>query len=366
MATSRGSNPAMLGQAYSFVPQGAAGALPPLGPLGSPYGAIVSNPYAAATPSPSAYAPQATPFRSGNSLYNPYAPTIVPPSGAYLMGAASVIDSQSQFMIARERAALMREDVKRSKLYTLRQTQEQRIWERNNLPTMQDDIERARAEELRRSRNNPTMAEVWSGKSLNDLLENAAKLQGQGMIGPALPLEDEVLKHINVSAGQGGNIGLLKNDGMLPWPPPLRTAPFSEPREGIDKLLPIVVKQAQFGPVDQGSLRDLDAQVKQLHAALSREVQNLPPTQYVEAKRFMKQVDDAVKALQQPNVTSFFTRKLSAKGKTVGELVKSMAGDGLRFAPATPGDEAAYAALHRALVTYEGALHGPQGGQPRQ
>ena len=40
--------------------------------------------------------------------------------------------------------------------------------------------------------------------------------------------------------------------------------------------------------------------------------------------------------------------------KDIAELVRNMTGKGLRFAPATPGDEPAYLALHRALVIYDG------------
>jgi hypothetical protein len=35
-------------------------------------------------------------------------------------------------------------------------------------------------------------------------------------------------------------------------------------------------------------------------------------------------------------------------------LVRNLNAQGLRFAPATPGDEAAYVALHRALAAYRG------------
>jgi hypothetical protein len=51
-------------------------------------------------------------------------------------------------------------------------------------------------------------------------------------------------------------------------------------------------------------------------------------------------------------VASYFTEKFAAKGKTVPELLQFMASKGLKFAPATGGDEAAYSALYNYLVSY--------------
>jgi len=65
---------------------------------------------------------------------------------------------------------------------------------------------------------------------------------------------------------------------------------------------------------------------------------------------------DALLALQDPNVAHFFDRKYEARGKTVGDLVDYMSKNGLRFAPAVPGDEAAYRALQTFLAAYDDGL----------
>jgi hypothetical protein len=82
----------------------------------------------------------------------------------------------------------------------------------------------------------------------------------------------------------------------------------------------------------------------------------MTPTQYVDARRFLNQLEDALTALQQPDVQNFFNGRWAAKGKTVGDLVKYMADNGLRFAPATQGDEAAYRMLQQRLAAYNMAL----------
>jgi hypothetical protein len=47
---------------------------------------------------------------------------------------------------------------------------------------------------------------------------------------------------------------------------------------------------------------------------------------------------------------------LSLTADTVGALVDQLTQKGLRFAPATLGDESYYTALHRALATYASAM----------
>ncbi len=63
-----------------------------------------------------------------------------------------------------------------------------------------------------------------------------------------------------------------------------------------------------------------------------------------------------MRALGNPDVGDYFNQKFAAKGKTTAELVKYMSDKGLKFAPATPGDEAAYRAVHQALAIYDVSL----------
>jgi hypothetical protein len=55
-------------------------------------------------------------------------------------------------------------------------------------------------------------------------------------------------------------------------------------------------------------------------------------------------------------VGDHFTGKFALKVKTVPELVALMTQQGLQFAPAVPGDQPAYAALHQALANYSVAV----------
>ena len=97
--------------------------------------------------------------------------------------------------------------------------------------------------------------------------------------------------------------------------------------------------------------------VNTLNRLLRQSSGDLPFGLYTEARTFLNNLTDAITALSQPDVGNYFTGKFALKAKTVPELVEQMSKQGLQFAPATPGDEAAYAALQQALANYDLAIH---------
>src|SRR5207244_4022511 len=78
--------------------------------------------------------------------------------------------------------------------------------------------------------------------------------------------------------------------------------------------------------------------------------------QWTEAKRYADQLHAAVRTLQDPAVANYFNGSWEAKGNTVEELIRNMTAQGLRFAPATQGDETAYQVLYHDLLAYDTAL----------
>jgi hypothetical protein len=119
------------------------------------------------------------------------------------------------------------------------------------------------------------------------------------------------------------------------------------------------VKLAEFkGQVDAGTFRDIMEAVRRLRAKVSANINDLTPSQFIEANRFLTQMDDALKALQQPDVADYLGQKYTAQGKTVGDLLDFMSRKGLSFAPAVGGDEGAYQALHNHLVGFASSLQG--------
>src|SRR5262249_22210439 len=92
-------------------------------------------------------------------------------------------------------------------------------------------------------------------------------------------------------------------------------------------------------------------------------INDLTPSQYSGASRFLNQMEDALKALQQPDIADYLGQKYVAQGKTVGDLLEYMMRKGLSFAPAVNGDEGAYQALHNYLVGFANSLQSAERAQ---
>jgi hypothetical protein len=282
--------------------------------------------------------------------YNPYA--------GLMHGSADIVRSQGQYLVDRQQASLMREQVVSARFDNRRKQLEQWLWERENLPSPEDERQRRQREELRRSRNDPPVTEIWSAKSLNDLLDYAQKVRSPGLLGESLPLSEELLSKLNVTSGRrGGNIGLFKN-GKVFWPLLLRRPAFANSRERLDQLLSTAMDQAGKGQIEAEVLEEMIREGNTLDRDLrtmareSGDQADWNVTMYLDAREFLRQFDDAVRVLQQPDAARFLTGKYTLKAKTVADLLRFMGEQGLRFAPATAGGESAYVALHRALVTY--------------
>jgi hypothetical protein len=297
-------------------------------------------------------------YGGGYSPYGGY-----DPSGGFMRGVADVVNSQGQFLVQEQQAKLTQEQAKQSAIDTRRRLFDEIMYERQHTPSFAENQERIAALHLRRAQNTAAITEIWSAKSLNELLKDSGKLHGQKVYGPEMDLDPEVLKQINLQGGSGsGNIGILRNEGRLSWPIGLRdlkkgAEKAKEIRSILDSKALAAVQQAGNGKVNVGVIRDLQTNVAELQKILARNVKELPTSEYIEAKRFLNNFEDAIKALQQENVGNYFNQSWVAKGKTVQDLVDYMTKKGLTFAPAVSGDEAAYQALYNALASYNRAAH---------
>jgi hypothetical protein len=201
------------------------------------------------------------------------------------------------------------------------------------------------------------VTDIWSGKALNEILAESAPLRARKAPGPRIELADEVLEHINVRKGKdAGNLGALRplrGGRTLAWPRALEDSAYRAEVGGLNAQARRGVAQAQNGQQpDPGNLAEMRRDIERLGDKLRARINDVPPAQYLEARRFLDELADAVTALGQPDVAGYFDGKYAAKGKTVEELVDHMTGNGLTFAPALDGDEAAYQALHTALAGY--------------
>jgi hypothetical protein len=202
------------------------------------------------------------------------------------------------------------------------------------------------------------LSEIHSAKSLNVLLGYLITLQGQSVRGANVPLSEETLASIRLTAGDSrGDVGLLKDSGSLQWPPPLEGEAFEKGREGLDRCIQAAVKAVRLKRrPDRSTINALRTNLKGLGAKLDAGADRLSPGEYIEARRYLKRLGETVTALQDPNAYRYFNGDWKARGKDVSELVQLMADRSLWFAPAVPGDEPAYLALYRALAAYDAGM----------
>jgi hypothetical protein len=371
-------NTAVVGAALSTIPPYALGynPYPQYGNYGPSYPAI--SPYAspyASLPTAPAYNPYYGGGYGGATLTNnPYSgsggyggyggsnpSSTTPPSGTtdsyqgYLYGAAAVTSANGQYQVQIQQARLLHEQYRQAAANTRRKIAGEARPERKNRPAAQElhDPDRTRA--LERARQDPPLTDLLSGRALNDLYRHLASEQGQDRTGPTVDISEDVLKKVNLAPRDSrANVGLLKDDAKLRWPLPLEGKDFEEARTSLQRAIADAVQQVQFNnPVQAGTLKDMNAYLKRLKDTLRGSVADLSPSEYIAAQRYLHQLGDALAALSDPKLSSYFNRNQVAEGRTVGGLVKYMARNGLRFAPAVPGDEAAYAALYHALQAFD-------------
>ncbi len=304
-----------------------------------------TSPYRAGFNAPPVVNPYYTP-NSHTPYYDPY--------GGYLSAVANAMNP-GQYLIDQHYAHVVKQQAAQAKIDTRRQAFDEWLYERANTPTLEDDRELARMENLRRQYNDPPITEIWSGLALNTLLDAITKEDKQRGPGPEVPLNTQSLRDINVSAGGlTGSVGLLRNGGRLQWPFVFRGKAYQAERKRLDQLAKQAYEQAQNSGVDPDTVQGMTDVSNRLSARLLANVSNVDPNQYIAGKRFLSDLSDTITALQDPKVGNYLTGKWSAQGDSVAELVAYMNRNGLRFGPSDPGGQAAYVSLYRSLADYYG------------
>jgi hypothetical protein len=318
------------------------------------------SPYPYANPYASTYANLNANFDL-SSLYGSY----LDPNSLNLWAASQIISAQGQLMQNQQQAFAMREQARSDSIANRQKLLDELLYERAKAPTAEDDRQKLANEQTLRSLNGPDLTEIWSGRALNDIVANlrrSTSKAGEVVAGDrSLPLDDNAFKHINVTAMKGlANVSLLRDQGRLAFPVALSGPDLQAEREEINSLTQKAVEQAQAqGQVDPGLVRQLGHAVEQMQLVLRKKGKDLPPAFYMEARTFMSNLSEAVRGLGQKDIGNYFNGKYALKAKTVSDLLAQLAEFGLQFAPALPGDEAAYVALHSALASYTSSANQP-------
>jgi hypothetical protein len=290
----------------------------------------------------------ATPSPYWGYTYNPYA--------SALHGVAAIIHAKGDFLVKKQEAALRREQVRRAKLVTRRLELEHWEWERDfKAGALNRERERVHKAEVERARTLPPLTEILAAVPHNRIFDELRKRPDLPSAG-SIAVQPEWLAHIHVTVDGRGNMGLLKDDHIF-WPQLLMRSDFTATRERIDQLLALAKQQAiesqSYSRVDPDVLRELRQRVAACMKRINNEVASgvedtaWNARHYIESRRFLRHVSDAIFVLEKPNAAMYLN---PLRGATVAELIANMKKEGIRFAPATVGCERYYIALHRALA----------------
>jgi hypothetical protein len=294
--------------------------------------------------------------------YNPYYPYPYNPyypygwrgagygTGAALSGAASVLSSSGQLTLDTQRAYQQREFAKQEALRTKKMAFDQMMYEKANTPTYTEEMEKNEAMRLRRMMQAPAQAEVLRGDTLNAMLPIAAGLATQGVPGPPLTIRPDLLRSINVTATAGGGTGMLKDVGRLNWPIALR----GPDQKKLDAKLQLAVSQTMRGELDAKTYKEVRSGIAKMRDDITQQFRKdqLDSRGYVDGKHFLDRLAQSVEALQDADAAKYLDGSFAPRGGTVAELAQNLTAQGLRFAPAVPGQEAAYNALNGLFVAY--------------
>jgi hypothetical protein len=278
------------------------------------------------------------------------------PYQGYLSGAADVTKANAEYYQTIQQAKLLRQEAIRSSIQTRRAMIEEAEWERQHMPDPEKIRQQALEKELERARSTPPLQDIWDASALNALLRYLIAQQGQGMKPTNnVPLSEDTLDHINLTVGgTRANVGLLKNNAELQWPLSLQRELFKEPRDRINALLRDAYKSAANGnKPDSSTISDLRHSYDKVKKTLSSNVDQLTPDEYIEANKYLTDVNRAIDALKSANVVRFLDGSWKAKAHNVAELVQFMRENGLWFAGATPKDTAAYVSLYNSLASFD-------------
>jgi len=353
-----GGNPFVSNPYAGFGPNAFLPGTPgvPFGPIAGTAG---SNPYAPLTSAVDPYV--ANPYSAASAYSNPYSNPAAGP-GLTLGGAADVMRAYGTVITKQEQARIIRQEYYQSRPETKKKAFDLDMYIRNNTPDFNQIQAKIAQSTLKRIQNASTPAEIVDGRSLNFLLDDVDKYHAKTTISE-IPLEESILQHLNIKAAGLGtaNLGMLRDGGKLTWPSALVQLLSADVRSKLEaKALTLAQNAGKGNTADHNVLADFQAQIQQAMEQLLKKANDFDTLPYMDGKRFLNDLDNARRAIDGGHARHQIQyQQMVAKGEiqNVNQLVSVMVKNGWRFATALQTDEAAYRAVHSALVAYDVAVN---------
>ena len=272
-------------------------------------------------------------------------------AGAYLNGSAQVMQASGNVMIQQEQARVEREKANQAKIDTKRRAFDEMMYEKANTPSYVETLSKEKQNILTRMINFPNDTEIKQGTSLNTLLPFLQDLSSSGSMGPPVPISQSIVNQLNISGSAKESVGMLRDGGQISdWPIGLQ----GKNQEKLDKLLPQAYDAAAKGKLTPKLMKEVRTEMATMREKLRVQVQKdeIDTSSYFQAIQFYNALSPAIDALERPDAKKQLAGAYSPRARNVQELVDFMSDNGLKFAPATPGNDNAYQVTHDAFVRY--------------
>jgi len=281
--------------------------------------------------------------------------------GGYARGLADVTAATGQYWKDIQSARMSREYANQMSIDTKRKQLQWELEYEKYRPTAPKMLAAEKATDLDWARKYAQNTEIWSGSTLNVLYRSAIRSKYL-FLGPNIPVDDKILRGLNLNdQTTRANGGLLK-DNKLYWTETLDGEAYDKNRDAFTKNWNLAQQQlGKDGAIERNTLRDLQGNVKALSEQLDASVADLPPSRYIESNRYLNQLKGGVKALENTRRGRPATYSLVGKARNVAEICAYMAQNGLQFVAATaPEDYTAYSAFYLLLRSFEMSVSGVQ------
>ena len=257
--------------------------------------------------------------------------------------------------------AICGEQYNQSRLETQRKAFDLRKYIEANTPTYTAEQARVAKLTLQRIQTNSAPGEVISGRAINFLLDDLRKYPNKKTLLEPMPISEGVLSQLNVTKNNYG-LGILRDEGKFTWPLAFQDLLTITQRTNLDKRIRSMVADANKGRLDGNVLKDVRYEIEKVRDELVKKVNEIPSSQYMDAKRFLQEFHEATVALERgeaPNQAKF--QHFVEGGKSVQDVVEYMIANGLRFSAATSSDDAGYRAFYTILASYDVNLNAQLG-----
>ncbi|HZZ82479.1 MAG TPA: hypothetical protein VFE62_28530 [Gemmataceae bacterium] len=295
-----------------------------------------------------------------NPYYNPYGSGgFYGNAGGQLIGSAAVMQSYGDVIKDQETARIQREQANQAKLDTKKKAFDLMMYEKANTPTYTEELTADQAQILTRVMNFPVKSEINDGKSLNIMLPYLQSLSTAGTQGPPVPISQSIVNQLNISGSGTSSVGMLRDGGQVEWP----IALMGDHQKKLDKLLPQAYSAAATGKLTPKIMKEVRTELKAMRQTMRDQLQKdeIETSSYLQGIEFYNSLESSVNALEKPDARKQLAGAYSPRARNVQELVDFMSDNGVKFAPATPGNENAYKVVHDAFVRYARAAQGSAG-----